>query len=205
MFWRWWGFRARRHDLVPPGSQTRSDRPQFPIVVGRVALLILGRVLLDDFQGRSPSPSARQRRSRRARQRSLPRLLRIRRRLLRGRLLLLRLRVGRPEGRLRAFDRGLGGLLPGGSLALLLEAGARRARGRRRLAAVGRLAAGGGLRFVRVFAASVGRASAGDFCGLCWREFRWREWWGRSVGLDRQGFPDPYRWWPAVLAHAVSR
>ena len=93
-------------------------------------------------------------------------MLRIRRRLLRGRLLLLRLGVGRAEGRLRAFDRGLRALLPGRGLALLLEAGARRARGRRRLAAVGRLAAGGGLRFCRVFAASGGRASAGDFLGF---------------------------------------
>ena len=76
------------------------------------------------------------------------------------------MRVGRAEGRLRALDRRLRALLPRGGLALLLEAGARRARGRRRLAAVGRLAAGGGLRFVRVFAASVGRASAGDFFGL---------------------------------------
>ena len=166
MFGRWWWLRPRRHDLVPPGSQTSRDGPQLAVIVGRVALLILGRVLLDDFQGGSPSPAARERRARRARQRRLPRLLRIRRRLLRGRLLLLRLRVGRAEGRLRAFYRGLRPLLPCGGLALLLEAGARRARGRRRLAAVGRLAAGGGLRFVRVFAASVGRASAGILLAL---------------------------------------
>jgi hypothetical protein len=35
---------------VAAGSQTRGDGPQLTIIVGRVALLILGRVLLDDFE-----------------------------------------------------------------------------------------------------------------------------------------------------------
>ena len=92
--------------------------------------------------------------------------MRIRRRLLRGRLLLLRLRVGRAEGRLRAFYRRLGGLLPRGGLALLLEAGARCPRGGRRLAAVGRLAAGGGLRRCEVLRLPAVGLPRGIFLGF---------------------------------------